>query len=163
MSSGKLQVHLARQVTVETPADPNVEGSVATSRVVPIPGMSGRCVRYLAPLPNDKHQKAELEGAKLAGPNATGPELRELCMAAWLRVMVLEVSEPTDDPTKLTPNQWHKCSPAELMTPGEPFSWGALFTPKDTAFLQQEYQKWNEMTMTLVNLLSGKAEALTEG
>jgi hypothetical protein len=160
--TGKLQVHLAKQITIETPADPKIEGSTPTTTTIPLVGMSGRCVRYLAPLPNDKHQKAELDAAKLAGPTASGGEIRELCIQAWLRVMVLEVSEPTDNPAGLTPAQWHRCSPGELATTGDPWSWGQLFTPKDTAFLQQEYQRYNEMSMMLVNLLSGKAVALTE-
>jgi len=153
-----IQVHLASQVTIPAvaavPASPGKPAvAAAPERVVKIPGMSNRVVRYRILNP-DEVAKVTAEAATLAGEGASGRDFYLKQRMCLVQEMVVSYSVPTDDPMKLTDKDWKRSNPPDYLVPG---AWSKVFTTKDTGFLQREYEKHHEMSAELVEILSGKA------
>jgi sensor c-di-GMP phosphodiesterase-like protein len=161
------QLHLASKVDVPAqPAQPAKDGKPAQPAVkahtVELFGYSNRAVRYRM-LTVDQMNAASSEAAKLAGEQASEREIYQLMLMSSLYLMVLEVTDPTDEPLK-EKTRWHKTNSVSFMTPGDPLSWSVLFTAKDTALLQSMYRKWHQVPAIEVEMLAGKEIAyLTAG
>ncbi len=163
MSEG-LQVHLATKVVI--PAVPASEKIVdgktvrvpaTPERTVQIRGMSGRAVRYRTLNP-DEINKAYDFAATMLGEGASQRQFSLLGRMYLCYSIVTEYSDPTDDP--LDPKlKWHTANAGDFMK--SPDVWSAIFTAKDTTFLQKQYSDWHEMSSDEVDLLAGKAIPIT--
>jgi len=164
MEEQRLQLHLASKISLPPELDEKgkpKEG--AQPRSLAIPGMSNRVVRFRV-LSADALHRISNEAATIAGKEATGRELYLLSRQHYLYSMVYEVSEPTDDPSKLDHKKdWKRVTSVDLMTPGGALSWSTLFTAKDTAVLESEYAKYHEIPIFQIEMLSGKAIPVASG
>jgi len=160
MDIQKKQLHLASKVFVPAvPATPAKDGKPATPEVkahtVELHGYSNRAVRYRI-LTTDQMNAIAREAAVRAGESATGRDIYMLQLMISLYTMVLEVSEPTDDPQSLKEKQWHKTVATDFEVTGSALGWSTLFTPKDTALLQTIYRRWHEVPPNELEMLVGK-------
>jgi hypothetical protein len=103
-------------------------------------------------LTTPQRRKVENDAAKLVGQDGSLMELRNETLAQALLLMVVEV---TADPVETLNGQakWVKTPLASLSQPGE---WDRLFTARDTQALERIYNQRHEMSLTEVELLSGK-------
>ena len=156
------QIHLASKVTI--PAQVKDGKEVVAARELRIVGMSGRCVR-IEQLDALKIQQLEADAAKMAGADASFGELRNLQRMYALYEMVKAYSDGTDEPGKLNPEKgWHTATFTDFVNPLSASYWPKIFTPKDTAFLKQEFITRHEMNQMEFDLLSGKSiPVATEG
>jgi hypothetical protein len=154
MKEQMFQMHLAR--AVDLPEVRNEKGDVVRVPVnLPLPGMSGRVVRFRAPLPEGLHSKCELEAAKLAGKDSSMAELRAHTVRLCLCEMVRYVTEPVDSVNDVKPDDWTQVIANDFITGKR--QWSELFTVQDTQVLEMEYNKWHNLPLAAVEVLSGKA------
>lgn len=169
MKLPKFQIHLASKAVIPgKPAMPAKDGHSATpateARTIPIAGMSNRAVRYQQ-LDALKVDKIEADAAKMAGADATLGEMRQLAWLHGVCSMVYEVSDPTDDASKLDPKKgWHKVTFQDLiLDPTGKMKASDVFTSKDLDLLTQEYRKLHEMNQAEFEALTqGKAQLIPE-
>lgn len=118
-------------------------------------GFSGRAVRVRTVDPIEVEDN--LKGAaKLVGMDATVLELKKTEWRMGSKLMLVEVSEPCEDPMA-EGVKWRKVTPDIL----EDF--GAYFTPKDAQVLEALYRDANELLPSELDAIVGKALPVSAG
>lgn len=116
-------------------------------------GFSGRAVR-VEPLDPNVAENNLLASAKLAGPEASGLEIKKVEWRNGIKQFVVEYSDACDDMLKAT---------FRKVRPGELDDLAAVFTTKDIQALESIFRDYHEVMPSEVADIVGGAIDLSEG
>lgn len=113
-------------------------------------GHSGRAVR-IESLPTHEVEDNLTSAAKLAGPEATGVQIKKIEWRNGVKLLVKSYTEPCENPMA-EGVKWKKASVAAFDEEGL----AKYFTAKDCAVLESLYRDYHEVTPAELEAIVGK-------